>query len=89
MARDLKYGRVTLEHGTIGDDEPVVVFRAQDKLLPAVLSYYQAIALREGSPEKHLKGIEAARADVEEWQGWNRTQVPQSAESNDGSENPG
>jgi hypothetical protein len=68
MARDLKYGRVTLEHGTIGDDEPV---------------------LREGSPEKHLKGIEAARADVEEWQGWNRTQVPQSAESNDGSENPG
>lgn len=37
MAIDLKYGRVTLENADIGEDEPVVVFRARDALLPKVL----------------------------------------------------
>ena len=30
MGIDAKYGRVTTERGDIGEDEPVVVFRAQD-----------------------------------------------------------
>jgi hypothetical protein len=38
MAVDKKYGRVTLENGSIGEDEPVVVFRAQDVVLPRLLS---------------------------------------------------
>lgn len=41
MAVDGKYGRVTLEHGDIGEDEQVVVFRAQDSLLPKVLAWWQ------------------------------------------------
>lgn len=42
MAVDRKYGRVTLERGTIGEDEPVVVFRAQDKMLPELFGQVPA-----------------------------------------------
>ena len=79
MAIDSKYGRVTMEHGTIGDDEPVVVFRAQDRLLPAVLDFYLAVCAKEGSPQQHLDAILDAKAPVVEWQNSNHTQTPQSA----------
>lgn len=80
MAIDRKYGRVTFEEqNTIGEDEPVFVFRAQDKLLPEVLNAYQRLALSAGSPERHLKAIETAKDDIEHWQALNDTQVPQSA----------
>ena len=80
MAIDRKYGRVTFEgENTIGENEPVFVFRAQDKLLPEVLNAYQRLAIQAGSPERHLKAIEAARSDIEHWQALNDTQVPQSA----------
>ncbi|HEY5484425.1 MAG TPA: hypothetical protein VIK31_11555 [Propionibacteriaceae bacterium] len=39
---DSTYGKVTTEHGTIGADEPVIVFRAKDKLLPALLDALRA-----------------------------------------------
>jgi hypothetical protein len=35
VAVDRKYGRVTTERGTIGEDEPVIVFRAQSSSWPA------------------------------------------------------
>jgi hypothetical protein len=80
VAIDGKYGRVTFEKdNTIGENEPVVVFRAQDKLLPEVLNAYQRLAIKAGSPERHLQAIEAAKSDVEHWQALNDTQVPQSA----------
>lgn len=78
MAIDRKYGLVTLERGTIGEDEPVVVFRAQDALLPAVLQMYAAMCRNEGSPEHHLQGVLLARDDVIEWQESHQTQVPRS-----------
>jgi hypothetical protein len=78
MAVDLKYGRVTTEFGTIGDDEPVVVFRAQDKLLPKVLVMYFTLCQKEGSPSQHLEKIVGAIEAVEEWQKNNFTQIPQS-----------
>lgn len=78
MAIDLKYGRVTTEHGTIGEDEPVVVFRAQDKTLPYLLGIYLELCLTVGSPQRHIDAIERARRGVEEWQQSNPTQVPQS-----------
>lgn len=34
MPVDRKYGRVMLEHGGVGTNEPVVIFRADDELLP-------------------------------------------------------
>ncbi|MCU1656137.1 MAG: hypothetical protein JWO57_793 [Pseudonocardiales bacterium] len=84
MPKDLKYGRVTLEHSTIGEDEPVVVFRAQDDLLPAVLEHYRLLCEQNGSPRRHLGGIDAAREQVEAWQRDHYTQVPQSAAPADG-----
>lgn len=79
MAIDGKYGKVTLEKGTVGEDEPVVVFRAQDALLPEVLNAYQRLAIKAGSPRRHVAAIEDDKERVEAWQKDNPTQVPQSA----------
>lgn len=49
MGYDGKYGRVTVEHGTIGDDEPVVVFRSADRLLPKLLKVYRYFCELGGS----------------------------------------
>jgi hypothetical protein len=78
MAIDGKYGRVTTEHGTIGDDEPVVVFRAQDKLLPDVLLHYRELCEEAGSPDRHLDLITSTRHTVMKWQEDHHTQVPRS-----------
>lgn len=79
MAIDAKYGRVTLEHGTIGEDEPVVVFRAQDVLLPKTLMYYHLFCLKAGSPKRHLDAIINALGKVTLWQDDNPTKTPSSA----------
>ncbi len=78
MAIDIKYGKVTTERGTIGEDEPVFVFRAQDRLLPKVLAYYHLFCLRAGSPRHHLDSILEARDAVSEWQSENMTKIPTS-----------
>jgi hypothetical protein len=81
MAIDPKYGRVTLEHGTIGEDEVVVVFRATDKLLPEILAYYHLTCLTDGSPRRHLNLILNARDKVLEWQANHTTRTPDSRTS--------
>lgn len=78
MGFDGKYGRVTTEFGDIPDTEPVLVFRAQDKLLPSVLAEYYELAERAGSPGKHLDLIMDARDRVIAWQAENFTKVPNS-----------
>lgn len=79
MPIDTKYGRVDVENGTIGQDEAVVVFRGQDRLLPQVLDFYHDLCAREGSPEHHLAAIVEARGHVERWQADNATKTPESA----------
>ena len=81
MAIDGKYGRVTLEHGTIGEDEPVVVFRAQDSLLPSLLDYYADLCAENGSPERHIRLVEGALETVRAWQASNPTKTPDSESS--------
>lgn len=83
MAIDLKYGRVTMEKGTVAEDEPVIVFRAQDALLPKLLAYYHLFCLRAGSPKHHLDAIINARAAIETWQKNNHTQIPRSDSLNE------
>lgn len=79
MPIDNKYGRVTLENQrNIGDDEPVVVFRAQDALLPKLLKVYRYFCDLAGSPQHHLELIDESAAKVKAWQTNNRTQVPRS-----------
>lgn len=78
MAYDSKYGRVTLEHGTIGEDEPVVVFRARDRLLPKVLAYYHRFCETAGSPKEHLDLILDTMVTVSKWQIRNEARTPNS-----------
>lgn len=78
MGIDLKYGRVTTERGTIGDDEPVVVFRSQDQLLPKLLKIYKIMCELAGSPERHIGAIHDAAMAVKDWQADHSTKVPSS-----------
>jgi hypothetical protein len=78
MGNDPKYGHVTTQHGTIGADEPVVVFRAQDALLPTLLADYRGLCTVAGSNQGHLDGIERLIGEVEAWQAQNPTKTPDS-----------
>jgi hypothetical protein len=85
MGIDRKYGRIDLERGTVAEDEPVVVFRAQDALLPDLLTVYSEMCRNAGSPSQHVMGIALSRGEIVEWQAQHRTQIPQSApEGSDG-----
>lgn len=81
MGTEGKYGKITTERGSIPDDEPVFLFRAQDRLLPAVLSYYRDLCVAEGSPDEHADGIQLAQAQVAAWQAMHadRVHLPDSA----------
>lgn len=83
MAIDRKYGKVTTEFGSIGDNEPVVVFRAKDMILPKLLAYYHLFCLKAGSPRRHLDLILNSKEAVEEWQHKNNTivKIPDSESS--------
>jgi hypothetical protein len=80
MGIDSKYGKVTVEKvrkTPIGEDEPVMVFRAQDKLLPRLLDLYEALCRAHGSPDEHIAAIGVARDNVVAWQeAGNHTQIP-------------
>lgn len=78
MPLEGKYGRVTTERGTIGDDEPVFLFRAQDRLLPDVLRGYIELCEAAGSPTHHIDVIRRDIRVIEEWQATHFTQTPQS-----------
>lgn len=79
MPIDGKYGRVQLERGTVGEDEPVFVFRAQDETLPELLLMYAELCERNGSPQRHLDAIDRSRDGIVAWQQSNFTQTPQSS----------
>lgn len=78
MPIDNKYGRVQLERGNIGDDEPVVVFRAQDRLLPNLLKIYKVLCEIAGSPQRHLDLIHDSAMKIKGWQIRNTTKTPSS-----------
>jgi hypothetical protein len=78
MPQDGKYGHVTLERGTIPDDEPVIVFRAQDKILPVILNFYYQRCREMGSPQHHLDLIAQRTREVIAWQAEHFTKVPSS-----------
>lgn len=78
MAIDNKYGQVFVPNSTIAEDEPVVVFRAQDATLPMLMTIYEQLCAQSGSPEKHLKLIRESRSVIEAWQAEHFTQIPQS-----------
>lgn len=68
MGADGKYGRVTTEHGTIPDDEPVIVFRARDRLTPEVIEHYAQLCGQAGSPDFHVSRVLSAARSFRQWQ---------------------
>lgn len=82
MPIDGKYGQVTLEHGAhIPADEPVFVFRANDRLLPKVLDAYYQLCEEAGSPERHLKLIASTHDQLLIWQKAHPPKTPDSESS--------
>jgi hypothetical protein len=65
MAISSKYGRINISK--IGNDEPIFILRAQDKLAESAIGMYQILATSYGSQlsvslDKEIKAFQA-------WQG--------------------
>jgi hypothetical protein len=89
MGYDRKYGKVLTEFGNIGNDEPVVVFRAQDLTLPLVLENAWNIAKNMGSPERHIEILKNTQKAIMKWQQDNseKIRIPNSESSKERLEN--
>ena len=85
MAFDRKYGKVITQFGTIGEDEPVVVFRARDETLPDLLVKAIELAKRAGSPQRHIDILTNTLSTIVSWQGKNQelVRIPASESSKD------
>lgn len=77
MGYDRKYGKVTTEYGDIPDDEPVIVFRGRDKMVPAMLRFYLDLCSTNGSPQRHLDLVQLAAAGIIRWQVEHKDQARQ------------
>lgn len=68
MALEGKYGNVSVELGSIPDDEPVFLLRAQDMLAVPAIREYLDLCTRAGCVEEHLDGIGVAIGRFARWQ---------------------
>lgn len=73
MGQDLKYGKITTEHGSIPEDEPVFVLRAQDALaLFALDAYGETVWMACCTP-----GFRAdVRSAVDSFRKWPKKKLP-------------
>jgi len=65
MAVSGKYGKVDIPN--VGDDEPVFILRAQDKLAEAAIVMYQALAASHGA--EVANGVETELEVFRRWGG--------------------
>lgn len=69
---DQKYqttGEIQKLDGTpIPDDEPLMLFRGKDSILPALLEQYLKLCQEAGSPPEHLNGIRQHSEELRAWQ---------------------
>jgi hypothetical protein len=62
-------GNITKLDGTpLPEDEPLILFRGHDKLLPELLEYYHQLCVKAGSPEVQIQAVEERIAAVKKWQ---------------------
>lgn len=76
MGYSARYGKVTTEKGDIPEEEPVFLFRAQDKTLPTILSRYYQMCREMGTTAEHLEALDKVIHDIVDWQSKNFTEVP-------------
>ena len=69
------YNRIQDPDGKIKEDEPVILFRAQDELMVQVLEFYSFIARRAGAHDVSRK-VNDHVVLAKEWQRRNPTKVP-------------
>jgi len=83
MGYDGKYGKVTTEYGDIPDDEPVIVFRARDRLTLRLIQHYADLCDIAGSPARHISLVRDTFRRFADWQEKNpdKIRVPASARS--------
>lgn len=72
MARESKY---SLEVPQIPEDEPIILFRAQDITVPTLLEVAAVVAEASGSPKVYAEHMRAIRTNVIAWQTRNRDKV--------------
>jgi len=74
MAIDMKYGQVLLERTpkSLAENEPVIVFRAQDKLALEVVKHYAELATAQCSPEHAA----LAQKTVDAFEAWPTKKLP-------------
>lgn len=60
-----------LDGTAIPEDEPLIMFRGKDKLLPQMLRYYNQISRDAGATEPQLTTVQAKIREVEQWQAAN------------------
>jgi hypothetical protein len=65
MAVSTKYGKVNIPR--IGDDEPVFILRAQDKLAEAAIGMYKLLAASHGS--KLADSLDREIISFQRWSG--------------------
>lgn len=81
------YDRIQDPAKKIGKDEPVMLFRAQDVLMPKVLKHYALLLMAEGAALKMMGGdpsplwemaavVDDFLTDVREWQLANGAKLP-------------
>lgn len=68
MAYDEKFGTITLEKGSVGDDEPVFLLRAADALAVQTIEHYAELCSARDCQSAHIAGVMNSRQRVVEWQ---------------------
>jgi hypothetical protein len=77
MPIDNKYGKVTFETPNgIAEDEPIIIFRAQDAALVPTLWTYRYLCEQAGSPEEHLDAIKKVIDQSNDWIENHSSKVP-------------
>lgn len=69
-------GNITKTDGTpIPDDEPLILFRAKDKLLPQVLENYKKLCQDAGCQPRQVETLGPLIQQVKDWQAANPDKV--------------
>jgi len=69
-------GDITKLDGTpIPEDEPLILFRAQDKLLVPLLEKYNELCINAGSPEGQVNLLEQRINEIKAWQATNQVKL--------------
>jgi hypothetical protein len=62
-------GDITKLDGTsLPEDEPLILFRGQDKLLPRLLEHYNQLCRDAGSPKAQLDLLQQRIDEIKKWQ---------------------